>query len=109
MTPYQLDESANAPCTRTMVGLVDCAVAAAPLSKRPTDARIAAKIFISSFLFLPSAKHRVMRAVVRSRRPDCDFARQDRKYFGRVDTGIDRPNGENFCGWRRCRHGPCVS
>src|SRR5262249_6757482 len=46
MTPYQLDESANAPCTRTMVGLVGCAVAAAPVSKRPTDVRIAANIFI---------------------------------------------------------------
>src|SRR5262245_9976140 len=60
MTPYQLDESANAPCTRTMVGLVGCAVAAAPASKRPTDVRIAAKIFILSFpFFLHSAKDRV--------------------------------------------------
>jgi hypothetical protein len=32
MTPYQLDESANAPCTSTMVGLAGCAVAAAPVS-----------------------------------------------------------------------------
>src|SRR5262249_4190707 len=56
MTPYQLDESANAPCTRTMVGLVGCAVAAAPVNKRPTDVRIAAKIFILSLLFLPSAR-----------------------------------------------------
>src|SRR5215831_18585910 len=71
MTPYQLDESANAPCTRTMVGLAGCAVAAAPVSKRPTDVRIATKIFILSLLFLPSARGRMMRAVVRSRRPDC--------------------------------------
>src|SRR5215475_1351540 len=59
MTPYQLDESANAPCTRTMVGLVGCAIAAAPASKRPTDVRTAVKIFILSLLFLHSAKDRV--------------------------------------------------
>jgi hypothetical protein len=34
MTPYQLDESANAPCTRTMVGLAGCAVATVPVSKK---------------------------------------------------------------------------
>ena len=46
MTPYQLDQSANAPCTRTMVGLAGCAVATVPVSKRPTNAQTAMKIFI---------------------------------------------------------------
>src|SRR5262249_40586298 len=59
MTPYQLDESANAPCTRTMVGLLGCAVAPAPARKRPTDVRIAVKIFILSLPVLQSAKNRV--------------------------------------------------
>jgi hypothetical protein len=49
--PYQLDESANAPCTRTMVGLAGCAVAAAPVSKTPTNVQIATKVFISNSLF----------------------------------------------------------
>src|SRR5215471_2382025 len=56
MTPYQLDESANAPCTRTMVGLAGCAVAGAAVSKRPTDVRIAAKVFMLSLLFLHSLR-----------------------------------------------------
>src|SRR5262249_10872191 len=34
---------------------------------------------------------------------------QDRKHFGRVDTGIDRSDRENFCDWGRCRHGLCAS
>src|SRR6516164_4723928 len=59
MTPYQLDESANAPCTRTMVGLPGCAVAAAPVSKRPTNTQTVAKIFILSFLFLHLPRNRI--------------------------------------------------
>jgi hypothetical protein len=51
MTPYQLDESANAPCTRTMVGLAGCAVATVPVSKRPTNAHVHLKL-----LFLHSAR-----------------------------------------------------
>src|SRR5262249_41866736 len=56
MTPYQLEESAKAPCTRTMVGLAGCAVATIPVSKRPTNPQIAMTIFIRSSLFLHSAQ-----------------------------------------------------
>ena len=37
MTPYQLDESANAPCTRTMVGLAGCAVATGPRQQKADE------------------------------------------------------------------------
>src|SRR5437868_5942754 len=89
MTPYQLDESANAPCTRTIVGFTGCAVAT-PASRRPVSAKIVAKIFIANSFFRTLSLLSIAKRLDAARSSDANSLRLSCRVFLGCVLGEDK-------------------